>query len=635
MTKRANLPEDLLDVLGQHASWPLAIIRRKNDECVSVYTGSTSVAETLKQIPLDGDEVIAAVPFRQIRERGFDAIDDETPLQFLKVERHWKVPVEDLIGALPSGDPVVSDLGFDVDDDTYAKQVEDVIKNEIGRGEGANFVIRRDYLAHTSAPVREATLAWLRRLLTGEQGAYWTFAFISSTVALVGASPERHVSVHDGTVLMNPISGTLRHGGVASTTEDLLAFLADRKESEELVMVVDEELKMMSAVCPSGGVMRGPYLKPMSRVTHTEYVLEGKSDLDVREILRLTMFAPTVTGSPMGNACTVIARHETSGRGYYSGVLAHFQPTESGYELDAPILIRTAEISPEGDIKVSAGATLVRHSDPMGEVLETKVKASGVLTALGLIESTSLPSKTHHQQITEDPRVDAALAERNRNLAPFWRDEQTASSAPDAHKATIHATVLVVDCADDFTTMLAHQLRHLGLEATILPWNQVPDDPQFDLVVFGPGPGDPSDKSDPRVVRVSELMKQRLESEKPLVAVCLSHQILSIMAGLPVEPLPAPRQGTPLVIDLFGEPSRIGFYNTFGARAHNGSTTPRLGLVAHSEPDSDIVHSLTGPAVATVQGHLESVLSLDGFPALARVVKHAMGSSELRVEGGQ
>ena len=40
-------------------------------------------------------------------------------------------------------------------------------------------------------------------------------------------------------------------------------------------MVVDEELKMMSAVCSDGGRITGPHLKEMSRLTHTEYVLRG------------------------------------------------------------------------------------------------------------------------------------------------------------------------------------------------------------------------------------------------------------------------------------------------------------------------------------------------------------------------
>ncbi|MCT7085161.1 chorismate-binding protein, partial [Salmonella enterica subsp. enterica serovar Oranienburg] len=83
-----------------------------------------------------------------------------------------------------------------------------------------------------------------------------------------------------------------------ATRETLSEFLASTKETEELFMVVDEELKMMSAVCSDGGRITGPHLKEMSRLTHTEYMLRGTSTLDPRDILRETMFAPTVTGSP-------------------------------------------------------------------------------------------------------------------------------------------------------------------------------------------------------------------------------------------------------------------------------------------------------------------------------------------------
>lgn len=78
------------------------------------------------------------------------------------------------------------------------------------------------------------------------------------------------------------------------------------------------------------------------------------------------MFAPTVTGSPMQNACTVIQRHERSPRGYYSGVAALFTPNDDGrHDLDAPILIRTAYLA-DGRLRVPVGATLVRHSSPEG-----------------------------------------------------------------------------------------------------------------------------------------------------------------------------------------------------------------------------------------------------------------------------
>ncbi|MCX4843777.1 chorismate-binding protein [Streptomyces sp. NBC_00893] len=44
----------------------------------------------------------------------------------------------------------------------------------------------------------------------------------------------------------------------------------------------------------------------------------------VREVLSRTMFAATVTGSPLESACRVIRHYEPSGRGYYARALALF-----------------------------------------------------------------------------------------------------------------------------------------------------------------------------------------------------------------------------------------------------------------------------------------------------------------------
>ena len=333
-------------------------------------------------------EVLALVPFRQVRERGFAAHDDDAPIRCLVVRERESVAVDDAVRLLPRHPVVVDDLDVDVTDEEYAAIVRRVIDDEIGRGEGANFVIRREFTGSTDAAPATAVLGWLRALLEHESGAYWTFALCTPGLAAAGATPERHVSSIDGVVSMNPISGTFRHGDDGRDDDAFLAFLDDVKEREELVMVVDEELKMMSAVCPDGGRIRGPFLKRMSRLTHTEYLLEGRSILDPREVLRRTMFAPTVTGSPMGNACAVIARHETTPRGYYAGVLARFTPRPGGVDLDAPILIRTAYLDDAGRVSVPVGATLVRHSDPVGEVAETRAKAAGMLTALGALPRT-------------------------------------------------------------------------------------------------------------------------------------------------------------------------------------------------------------------------------------------------------
>src|SRR5690606_31371369 len=198
----------------------------------------------------------------------------------------------------------------------------------------------------------------------------------------------------------------------------------------------------------------GPHLKEMSRLTHTEYVLRGRSRMDPRDILRETMFAPTVTGSPMQNACTVISRHETEPRGYYSGVAALFTPRETltagepTHDLDAPILIRTAYLQ-DGTLRVPVGATLVRHSDPYGEVSETHGKAAGVPGAIGAVPRDPAPAASvittdavdddapaaEPLRLAEDPRVAALLASRNARLASFWLDPQGADVGPFAGRS--------------------------------------------------------------------------------------------------------------------------------------------------------------------------------------------------------
>jgi len=166
----------------------------------------------------------------------------------------------------------------------------------------------------------------------------------------------------------------------------------------------------------------------------------------------------------------------------------------------------------------------------------------------------------------------------------------------------------------------------------VVPWHDAPLEASEDLVVFGPGPGDPRDHADPRIARFRELIAARLESGRPLLAVCLSHQVLAELAGLPIEPLRAPRQGVQLEVEVFGGHAAIGFYNTFSAVAPNGSRTPRLGLEVASDPATGVVHAMRGAGVASVQGHLESVTSPNGFATLERLIDGVFTTERARVD---
>jgi phenazine biosynthesis protein phzE len=53
--------------------------------------------------------------------------------------------------------------------------------------------------------------------------------------------------------------------------------------------------------------------------------------------------------------------------------------------------------------------------------------------------------------------------------------------------------VLIVDAEDDWTAMLVHQVRTLGMTAEIYGWNEIDSlVPPCDVVLAGPGPGDPT-----------------------------------------------------------------------------------------------------------------------------------------------
>ncbi|ROQ31818.1 phenazine biosynthesis protein phzE [Streptomyces sp. PanSC19] len=606
---------------------PFALLRRRtpgrDHDTVEVLIGRVHEAERLAELPVGPMPTLALVPFRQIRERGFDVRDDGTPLSVLVADEAYELPLAEALAALPSHDVRVEGGGFDVSDEAYAETVRRVIDEEIGSGEGANFVIRRTYTGEVPGFGRADALALFRRLLAGERGAYWTFVVHTGERTLVGASPEVHVRMSGGTVVMNPISGTYRYpAGAAPTAEDLLAFLADRKETEELSMVVDEELKMMCTVGDMGGVVVGPRLKEMAHLAHTEYELRGRSSLDVREVLRETMFAATVTGSPVQNACRVIERHEEGGRGYYAGALALLGTDGNGTQtLDSPILIRTADIAADGRLRVPVGATLVRHSDPEGEVAETHAKAAGVLTALGVRKGRPAdPSAPVPARLADDPRVRAALDARRADLAPFWLKMQARSAELSGH-------ALVVDAEDTFTAMLAHVLRSSGLEVSVLRYDE-PGLRELALahegpVVLGPGPGNPSDAADPKMRFLRGLTAELVRDHRHgLLGVCLGHELIAAELGLDIVRKRTPFQGAQLRIDLFGQEQTVGFYNSFTARCDDRTATELAlhRIEVSRDADTGEVHALRGPGFAGVQFHPESVLTTDGAALTASLL---------------
>ncbi len=630
------------ELLAQPA---FALIRVRESDTVTLVGGPRTDLDVLADIPLRAGverawDHLVLVPYAQARERGFEAHQDGTPLSAIEIRHSVELPLAELLEILPDVPVEFTDRGgFETTDDEYAGIVRQIIDDEIGQGEGANLVIGRHYRAQVSDWGHDAALTVFRRLLERERGAFWTFLIFTGDRYLIGASPERHVSLEAGQVRMNPISGTFRMRGLethADKKRELLRFLQDEKEIYELFMVVDEELKMMCDICHEGGLVLGPYLKPMTHLVHTEYLLAGRTHRDVREVLRDSMFAATVTGSPVENACRLIKQYEPEGRGYYASVAALIGRDDDGAPMaDAPILIRTADVDLAGNLKVTAGATLVRDSDAMYETKETWAKAGGILSAFGLVESA--PEQVDGQgsstwdAFTREDEVIIALASRNARLSQFWLTDQSGAAPVPS---LVGKRVVIVDGEDDFVNMLSHVFGVLGMTTDIVRHDASVLTGQgagqghaaldgYDLVVVGPGPGDPRDLDDPKMATLHGVVRELLDTERPFLAVCLGHQTLSHQIGLDLVFKDIVFQGTQSRLTVLDRPETVGFYNTFVARVP--AAGPPDGVTVETDPATGDIHLVAGPHYRGVQFHAESILTQNGFGILRDLVTDLIG----------
>ncbi len=603
---------------------PFCMIRHEGTEEILLLEGAIARHDRLEQITTQpktailGQENYASVnflPFSQVRERGFVAHGDNEKIASLEVARTRHIPVTDLLAQLVGETVALHDRGgFGETDAAYADLVRCVMREDIGNGAGANFVIPRWYRAQIAEYAPRKALAAFAHLLREEQGTYWTFIFFDGTEFLVGATPERHISLQNGLVKMNPISGTLRKAAIdpARAKEQMLAFINDKKETFELLMVVDEELKMIADFCPSGGQVIGPLLKEMAHLVHSEYLLAGPTERGVIDLLRGSMFAATVTGSPIESAMRVIKKREPGSRHYYGSVLALIGSDAQGKPtLDAPILIRTAHIDALGKIAIGVGTTIVFHSDPDDEVKETHAKAAGIMRAFGLQatgHNNSRPRLDLRELIASE-EIQFALNLRNKDLSRFWLDYQDDDFTLDISLAG--KTVLIIDNEDSFTHMFAHILRRLGMAVRVESFRDVVlEKESADLIIIGPGPGDPNNLQEEKMRIIRAQVDALLASDRKFLCVCLGHQVLCATLGFNVaKKQPAAFQGRQEIIDYYGRKQRVGFYNTFVG--HYDKAVP--GLDVCHDPISGDIHAIRHRRFGAVQFHPESILTTDGL----------------------
>jgi para-aminobenzoate synthetase component 1 len=203
-------------------------------------------------------------------------------------------------------------------------------------------------------------------------------------IAVVSASPERFLRVHQRVVETRPIKGT------AATRAALRASSKDRAEN---VMIVDLARNDLGRVCSPGsvGVPSLCALESHPGLHHLVSTVRGRlrDDVGVGALVRATFPPASITGAPKPRVLQVIEDLEPVRRGVYCGALGWIDTTDGDpgrVSADLAVAIRTFTVlgtRGAGSTHFSVGGGIVADSTPGAEWAETELKAARLLAVAG------------------------------------------------------------------------------------------------------------------------------------------------------------------------------------------------------------------------------------------------------------
>jgi para-aminobenzoate synthetase component 1 len=224
-----------------------------------------------------------------------------------------------------------------------------------------------------------------RRLGAASPAPFAAYLNLGGGLAVASASPERFLLLDGRRVETRPIKGTRPRGATPGEDARLRDELeASEKDRAELVMIVDLERNDLGRVCEPGSVevTEPRVLETYAQVHHGVATVRGtlRAGAGPVDLLRATFPGGSITGAPKVRAMELINALEPTQRSVYTGAIGYL-----GFDgrMDLSIAIRTLLV--EGArVTFQAGGGIVADSDPAAEYEETRVKALGMMKALGL-----------------------------------------------------------------------------------------------------------------------------------------------------------------------------------------------------------------------------------------------------------
>lgn len=321
-------------------------------------------------------------------------VDEKTPVDFMSQKiwrahsrfRAFEFESEDSIESVETFRQPRKKLTFSSkklqSDPEYLENVSAVL-DSIKSGELKKAVISRKI--DIDLPVDFRPLSALESLRRTYPDCYAFSYQYDGEKSLVGASPERLVSVSKGLFKTESLAGTIKRGDSAQQDAHLTKkLLSSEKDQSENQIVLDFIVESLKALGLEASYSERPEVVQLHNVQHLKIPLlgslnEGVNILDLVETLHPT---PALGGYPKEKAIDLIRSLEMFDRNAFSGVTGWFDMKGDGKIF---VNIRCAEVS-TANATLYAGAGIVEDSRPETELEETTLKLRAMLGSLEVEE---------------------------------------------------------------------------------------------------------------------------------------------------------------------------------------------------------------------------------------------------------
>jgi len=268
---------------------------------------------------------------------------------------------------------------IDVEPDPAAwmRQVE-IARRRIDAGTMEKVVLARRCRIRAAHPLD--ALAVHRRLAARFPSCIH-FAFGCGPDAFVAATPELLIRKRGLRITSGSLAGTIARGRSPSEDRRLArALIESKKEQEEHAIVLRAIREALAPLCAGIDSPEAPRLVRLENVHHLHTPVTGtlRAPASVLALAGALHPTPAVGGRPRARALRVIRGLEPFDRGWYAGPVGWVDAAGDG---EFAVAIRSARIQ-GNEALLLAGAGILRDSDPIAELRETRAKMRAVLDVL-------------------------------------------------------------------------------------------------------------------------------------------------------------------------------------------------------------------------------------------------------------